>query len=567
MKAILSGQAGIAVLSEGGRYWSVSVEEPDLRKSCAPEEIPFIFAGAEDVSCVDASESEVLTRLNVAWEMDRALQMTLVLLDLDEDQETREMAAECLEEFLQNADVFDFVANRLYESPLTDQADVKNAIEIATKLEFEFAASLLGDLQQQQSAIQHVAHAFAGLDDQFFSTERFQSRPQARRWFSDRGVFRKLAKGRGPSIGNEVMRLLLNPEIASIPKAKALILEWTSPLKSPPIEMDYSTIESEESEGKSHARSTKRSSKRTSRSAHESKELVDRQLDEILALIEKGDDARALQWAADVFQRQIAAGDEAYGVKSMSKLAIQMKQRGRPDLQLHFASMAAASKFADAQSLCQLADALMQSGEPIRALRQYDETIARFDNEVVAQCGRAEVLRELGRYEDALEQYGQTIARFSNEEVARNGRAEVLRELGRYDEALQQYEQTISRFGSDVVAQCGRAEVLRELGRYEDALEQYQQSIAQFDTSVVARNGRAEVLRELGRYEDALEQYQQSIAQFDTSVVARNGRAEVLRELGRYEVALDQYEQTIARFGNNVVARSGRAGTSRTWSL
>ncbi|MEM9365248.1 MAG: tetratricopeptide repeat protein [Planctomycetota bacterium] len=555
MKALISGQAGIAVLANGSQHWSVSVAEPDQRIPCAPEEFHLRFSGADDVASAEGDEDAIIAQLEEAWQLDRALQMTLILLGKQKDDDIRKMAAECLEEFLESDSVLAHVLNRLHEAPMTYDADLGQAIEIAGAIGCKKVQSMLVETQDRQPSIRLVCRAFDAIDEQHFDSDRYASKAGARRWFSHRGVFRRLAAGHGSSIGNEIMGLLLDPEIGRVSGIKQLLPRWAAPLKTPSPQMDYS----EDASSPSSRKPKQRVSKQQVRSPHERKQLAERQLEEILSLLDHGEETKARNWAVDLFHRQTEADGAEYGVMSMSNLARQMKDRGRFRLQLHFAQLAADSEAADAQAFSQLADALLRNGDPVSALRKYDETIAKFGENVVPRCGRAEVLRELNRYEKVLQQYDQTIAKFSEDVVARCGRAEVLRELNRYEEALQQYDQTIVRFDADVVARNGRAEVLRELNRFEEALQQYDETIAKFSESVVARCGRAEVLRELNRYEKALQQYDQTIAKFNTDVVARNGRAEVLRELNRYEEALQQYDQTVAKFNGDRVAQNGRA--------
>jgi hypothetical protein len=101
MKALISGQAGIALLIDDGKCWSVSVEEPGRMTPCAQEEFHYLIAGGDDVVALETTTADdARAELQAAWCRDRALQMTLILLDREEEAEIRGMAAECLEERL-----------------------------------------------------------------------------------------------------------------------------------------------------------------------------------------------------------------------------------------------------------------------------------------------------------------------------------------------------------------------------------------------------------------------------------------------------------------------------------
>ena len=468
MKALISGQAGLALLIDDGKCWSVSVEEPDLATPCAWEEFHYLLSSSDDVVSMEATTADdARAELQRAWSRDRALQMTLILLDREEDTEIREMAAECLEERLSDPSIPERLLNRLCESPLPDQADHLSAVRIADAGPFTRTASLLAELLRLQPAVFAVCAAFEDLDDSLLVPAEFPSRAHLRRWLSDRGVFRRLANGHGARIGNEVLALLADSEIKRLPAANKLFSAWIAPLKKPLPEATQP-----ESDGESSRRVASRSSMKDQRNSYERWQLAERQIGEILALFDRGEDSKALKWSADLVQRQIHAGDGPFAVQSLSNLAIAMKQRGREPLQLHFAKQAAQSEFADAQACNQYADALLANHEPAAALQQYDETIHRFDSDVVAQCGRAEVLRELNRLEDALQQYDETIRRFDSNVVARNGRAEVLRELNRLDEALKQINSTLHLFPHNPIARTSCAVILMELQQYDAALAQ-----------------------------------------------------------------------------------------------
>src|ERR1022692_1507029 len=152
MTVLISGQAALAVLIHGDSATSFTYDEPDRMTPISPRSIPYLFADAKDVTQFsDLSTEQARRELENAWKKDRTLQLVLILLSFDEEQETRDLAAECLEELLAQEDLSRTVLNRICISPLPEEADLGFAIENAiitnqvTLLRF---LREIGDLQQ-----------------------------------------------------------------------------------------------------------------------------------------------------------------------------------------------------------------------------------------------------------------------------------------------------------------------------------------------------------------------------------------------------------------------------------
>jgi len=48
------------VLANGSNFWSVSIEEPDVRHECASDEIHLLFGGATDLASIEGNRSRVV---------------------------------------------------------------------------------------------------------------------------------------------------------------------------------------------------------------------------------------------------------------------------------------------------------------------------------------------------------------------------------------------------------------------------------------------------------------------------------------------------------------------------
>src|SRR5882724_11109496 len=125
MKALVSGQAGMALIIEGEqRYRLLAIEMPDTAEVDITS-VRILFDRVSDLIELHdiASERDVLSRLERSWSEDRGVRLAFILLDRHEMRETRASSAESLNELLESREVSEFVANRLYSAPMPDDAD------------------------------------------------------------------------------------------------------------------------------------------------------------------------------------------------------------------------------------------------------------------------------------------------------------------------------------------------------------------------------------------------------------------------------------------------------------
>jgi hypothetical protein len=161
MHALISGQAGLAVVWDNHRAWRVSYESPDQRLDCPRDGIERVFHGAHDVqSLQNTTVDEAVQRMLAAWRCDRALQLSLILLE-PEDDENRQLAAECVERHFQSSTTAQaYVANRLYSAPLPAAADIAGAMDITRVLQATQLTDLLERIANDQEIM--VAGGFSG---------------------------------------------------------------------------------------------------------------------------------------------------------------------------------------------------------------------------------------------------------------------------------------------------------------------------------------------------------------------------------------------------------------------
>jgi hypothetical protein len=155
MNALVSGQAGVVVLSDGDQLHSFTIDNPNELIPRRESDLRFLFGGATDVIELHETDSlqshALLVRL---WKQDRALHLALILLDPSAESPTRLSAASCLDEFLDVMEVEVFLANLLFAAPLPTDSDLPGAFSCANEAASARLISFLDRLQSLQPQVQ-----------------------------------------------------------------------------------------------------------------------------------------------------------------------------------------------------------------------------------------------------------------------------------------------------------------------------------------------------------------------------------------------------------------------------
>ena len=534
MRALVSGQAGLAVLIEKDHVYSVHIAAPGpVPRSAA--DIPYLLADANDVVEIsEATPQKVAVALDLSWRQDRALHLILILLDREADDDTRRVAVECLEEFACDPAVADFVCNRLYSGPLPDSADMVGALLLAESMDAKRLNKLLEDLGEFQPEIRRRREEWDALRPELFGG------PQAKLEFGyiavASGTLRRLVQSDPEQVNSVLVDALADPQFQRLMRSREVLTSWIKSVRTKRGSIRTSEKDDEDERDYSrHRRATPEAEK--PKRSHAVFENVNKQKEAIKRAIFERRHDRVEKYVRDLIDYQLRRSEREDIARSLCDLATYAKGLGAHAVQLELATRATTILPTDGWSQAQLADAYLCVGRFDDAFAAYGA--ADICGEVeIARKGRAEVLKGMGRLEEALREYEATVHEFPNDVVARSGRAEVLKGMGRLEEALQEYEATVRELPHDVFARTGRAEVLKGMGRLEEALQEYDAAVRDFPENVVSRNGRAEVLKGMGRLEQALQEYEGIRAKFPSDNYSQVGMAAVLVLLGRYDEAL-----------------------------
>lgn len=218
MRALISGQAGVAVIIEGQSSVSVDVEHHE-RIPRSQDDWPHLLAEADDLYEIEAvSDEQVIAELDLAWRKDRSLHLVLMLLDRKVDRHVRCQSADYLEQFVADDRVSLHVLNRLHVACLPGMADVDEAIKIATKSSCGKVVAVLEQTSEAQDPITRCRQAWDLLPPDLFGSSG------AKESFGfkavERGLFTALSS---PKEGDPARHEWADPEV---------IRNWKREIKS-----------------------------------------------------------------------------------------------------------------------------------------------------------------------------------------------------------------------------------------------------------------------------------------------------------------------------------------------
>jgi small subunit ribosomal protein S6 len=232
MNAVISGQAGVALLLDGDRVFSLRAGQSGEAVRRSPAEVRLLLGDARDLQFLERIElEEVRSRLERASEEVDALHLALILLDETLEADTRRIAAEELEERLGTEGIQRFVENVLHAHPLPRGADLAGAGSSCPK-DAELSRYLLDRLGAHQGVINEVHFAWEKISEDLF--EGKPDRAHARSTVVREGLFRDLVVllASKDSLHAFLKRSLLNNQFRRIRNHRKILRAWVSSLRA-----------------------------------------------------------------------------------------------------------------------------------------------------------------------------------------------------------------------------------------------------------------------------------------------------------------------------------------------
>lgn len=241
MQAVISGRAGVAIVFEGERMFSLNLERV-APVPCKPRDVRYLLGDAQDLVALETEDPGVIQgRLAEARDRDDALSLALLLLDADLSDRARDESAEALEEQIAEGVTARFVEGVLFSHPVPPSADVDGARRAAKRANADAVRRLFDALADAQPVVAEVWRAWEALPPSLFGGE--DERDRTRAALVRAGWFAALTSARRAGLGMAaVARAALEaPEVRAIEGYEAIVRAWSDRLDARAPEEDLET--------------------------------------------------------------------------------------------------------------------------------------------------------------------------------------------------------------------------------------------------------------------------------------------------------------------------------------
>jgi DNA-directed RNA polymerase specialized sigma24 family protein len=215
MDALISAQAGTALLIQGSDLASIHANSPERAIPRRAEEAHLLFGEAQDLQVLEGVDrDEVVRRLICDVDSAEALQLLLILLDSELSGEIRSEAAEELDGLLVEDECRQGLERILFAHPLPQEAHLSGAF--ACSEQTPHVQNLLSHLADLQPSVAEVRRAWIALPDSLFASTVDRRRFQA--VLVREGLFRELVLVRraGTPVEFFLLSSVLNPVLRKL---------------------------------------------------------------------------------------------------------------------------------------------------------------------------------------------------------------------------------------------------------------------------------------------------------------------------------------------------------------
>ena len=229
MDAMISGNAGRAILLEGEELLSFDLESGQDWVQRQPHEFPYLLGEISDFQILENTNREkAVQNLRSAYDANTALQLTLMALDPETDGQLGQEASQELDQLLADPVVEERLESVLYARPLPQSSSLGQGLNFAAQQ--PRTLGLLQRLQLRQGLIKRVFEAWQRVPDRFFS--RNYDRKSFYRQLLLAGLLKDLVLQleSGRSIDELLSKAARPPSIVDLPGVRKVLERFSSEL-------------------------------------------------------------------------------------------------------------------------------------------------------------------------------------------------------------------------------------------------------------------------------------------------------------------------------------------------
>lgn len=559
MEAFISGKAGLAIIVRGNEASVINIDNLAVETEYPVSTLRYLLAGADDTKKIQAtSKAQLICSLKKEYEKNRALTMVLMLFDDNEDDETLELAIDCLNDYLNDDEVLKYIENTLFSNVMPVHNAFKRAIKYSQPIRRLF--DIFCNVALRQDAISLFRNKWDSLPDILFDD------PMDKIVFEEllvtNGFFKEFVLAGDDAKKFSFAQFQCLSKLKPYKNSRNVLNEWIRGLCPKKVKFPVS-------QGTPYPLVQASAVKRSFRpriKPHDAFVNVVKQKKAIIPLLKKGDWEKTRRFVDDLISSQLENSELEHISKSLCDLAQHAKNVKNFSLQLELAKKATQILNDDGWAHGQVADAyicLGQFAEAIEAFR-LAEIFGQYE---FAKVGYARILREQGRLDESILAFEKLFAEFPESSIVGNCYAEVLRDVWRIDDALLVYDTVIEKLSCDSTTYCGKASVLKSIGRLDEALSLYEYARKLFNDSPYIGMGIADIYRIRGQFQEALDEYDKVIKQFPEESVPRCARANIYRLKNDFPVAIREFRSIAKEFPFDVTPKEGIAETLKDMKL
>lgn len=230
MRAVISGQARVALLWEGDRLSSLHSRSGKTPVERSPRDIPYLLGDANDLRFLAGiDEDHAVAALAQAVDEENALHLTLLLLDPTLRPDTRRDASLELEELLAAPTIRGFLERIFWSRPLPREADLPGALAQKAGTT-DAVGGFLRELVALQMPIAEVVAAWQSIPEEILEPV---GRGAAQTVAVESGLFRNLVLNlhERHSIDRFLRHSLLEPSLKRLANHREILSAWVKPLR------------------------------------------------------------------------------------------------------------------------------------------------------------------------------------------------------------------------------------------------------------------------------------------------------------------------------------------------